>query len=302
MSWHREQWSLAAALATMVAWGMNFAFVKYVLEHLGFGPFMFIRFVTLPLLAFALLAVVFRGRVARTWPKRVDLPRFIACGLIGHTAHIAIVMYGMSLSTAFSSSLVLTSGPIFTLIILAALGVERLRRRQIAGTLVAFCGIVLFLGDKFTRGLAEAGAGDMLLLAAAFLFSLYTVLARPLADRYGPLIVLAYTLLFGAPPLVLATLPAFIAAPSGGITFAVAFSLFFTIVISSFFGWLAWSWVNMVRGLARCAPFQYLMPPIAGVVAWLTLGEIFTPLKLVGAAVTMAGLVWAQYAAQPDPA
>src|SRR2546421_8253826 len=106
----------------MLAWGMNFAFVKYLLEHLGVWPFMFIRFVTLPLLAFALLALVFRGRLASTWPKREDLPRFVACGLIGHTAHIAIVMYGMNLSTAFSSSLVLTSGPLFTLIILAALG------------------------------------------------------------------------------------------------------------------------------------------------------------------------------------
>ncbi|HEX2566035.1 MAG TPA: DMT family transporter [Burkholderiales bacterium] len=302
MTWHRQQWSLAAALLTMVAWGMNFAFVKYVLEHIGVWPFMFIRFVTLPVLAFALLFVVFRGRIARTWPRREDLARFVACGLIGHTAHIAMVMYGMNLSTAFSSSLVLTSGPLFTLLILAALGAERLRRRQLAGTLVAFCGIVVFLGDKFTRGLAAAGFGDLLLLGAAFLFSLYTVLSRPLADRYGPLIVLAYTLLFGSPPLVALSLSSFLASPEGALTAPVTFALFFTIVISSFFGWLAWSWVNSVRGLARCAPFQYLMPPIAGLVAWLTLGEVFTPLKLAGAAVTMAGVAWAQYAAQPDSA
>ena len=130
MTWHRQQWSLAATLVTMLAWVMNFAFVKYVLEHIGVWPLMFIRFVTLPLLAFALLALVFRGRIAQTWPKRADLPRFVACGLLGHTAHIAMVMYGMNLSTAFSSSLVLTSGPLFTLMILAvyrlAVAVRRL--------------------------------------------------------------------------------------------------------------------------------------------------------------------------------
>src|SRR5205814_9543595 len=177
----RYRWSLVAALATMLAWGMNFAFVKYVLDQLGAWPFMFIRFATLPPLAFVLLAIAFRGRLGRSLPARSGLPRFIACGLIGHTAHIATVMYGMSLSTAFSSSLVLTSGPLFTLLILAVLGAERLRPRQIAGTLVAFCGIVVFLGDKFSRGLAQAGAGDLLLLLAAFLFSLYTVLSRPVA-------------------------------------------------------------------------------------------------------------------------
>ena len=43
-------WSLVAAVGTMVAWGMNFAFVKYVLDHLGVGAFMFLRFAVLPLL------------------------------------------------------------------------------------------------------------------------------------------------------------------------------------------------------------------------------------------------------------
>ena len=306
----RARWSLIAALLTMLAWGLNFAFMKYVLEHVGVWPFMFIRFSTLPVLAFILLGVAFRGRLDRSLPRKEDLPRFIAAGVVGHTVHIALVMYGMNLSTAFSSSLVLTSGPIFTLIILAALGAERLRARQVAGTLVAAAGILMFLADKFVGGFANAGIGDLLLLTAAFLFSLYTVLIRPLADRYGPLIVLAYTLLFGAPPLVVASFASFVAAPIASFGPMVWFGMFFTIVISSFLGWLAWTWVNMVRGLARSAPFQYLMPPIAGVVAWLTLGEAFTPLKLTGAAVTMAGVAWAQFGgagprretAQPDSA
>jgi drug/metabolite transporter (DMT)-like permease len=269
---------------------------------------MFIRFAALLLMAFALLALVFRRTLARTWPRRADLPRFIACGLIGHTIHIAVVMYGMNLSTAFSSSLVLASGPLFTLFILAALGAEQLRGRQIMGTLVAFAGIVLFLGDKFTRGIAQAGFGDLLLLSAAFLFALYTVIARPLNDRYGPIIVLAYTLLVGAPPIMLVTLPAVIATPAGVFTPAICAALFFTIVFSSFIGWLAWSWVNTVRGVARTAPFAYLMPPIAGVTAWLTLGEHFSALKIGASAVTLAGIAWAQFGggtprketAQPD--
>ena len=113
--------------------------------------------------------------------------------------HISAVMYGMNLSTAFSSSLVLTCQPLFTLAILAGLGAERLRRQQVAGTLIAFSGIVLFLADKFAAGLSRAGLGDLTLLVAGAAFSAYTVLQRPLADRYGPLIVLSYTLLFSMP-------------------------------------------------------------------------------------------------------
>jgi drug/metabolite transporter (DMT)-like permease len=107
--------------------------------------------------------------------------------------------------------------------------------------------------------------------------------------------VLAWTLAIGAPPTVLFTLPAFRAARFDAVPPSVWLGMFWAIVVSSFLGWLVWSWVNNVRGLARSAPLQYLMPPISGVVAWLMLGEQFTPLKLGGAALTMAGVAWAQF-------
>jgi drug/metabolite transporter (DMT)-like permease len=40
------------------------------------------------------------------------------------------------------------------------------------------------------------------------------------------------------------------------------------------------------------------MPPIAGLVAWLTLGETFTWLKIAGAVAAMAGIAWAQSGAR----
>src|SRR5512134_2944419 len=200
-------WSLVAAVGTMVAWGMNFAFVKYVLDHLGVGAFMFLRFAVLPLLGLVLLVAIFRHRIAHTWPRRADLPRFVLCAFVGHVVHISAVMYGMNLSTAFSSSLVLTCQPLFTLAILAWLGAERLRGQQIAGTLLAFAGISLFLADKFAAGFSRAGLGDLTLLVAGASFSAYTVLSRPLADRYGPLIVLSYTLAFSMPVMLAFTYP-----------------------------------------------------------------------------------------------
>jgi drug/metabolite transporter (DMT)-like permease len=295
----------------MLAWGMNFAFVKYVLDQIGVGAFMFLRFLVLPLLGLALLVVIFRSRIRMSWPRRADLPRFVLCALVGHVLHISAVMYGMSLSTAFSSSLVLTCQPLFTLAILAWLGSERLRGQQVAGTLVAFAGIALFLSDKFVRGLSHAGLGDLTLLVAGAAFSTYTVLVRPLADRYGPLIVLAYTLLFSMPVMLPLTWPFFGDLHLPALGPAVWAGLFWALVVCSFAGWLAWTWVNSVRGIARSAPFMYLMPPVAGVMAWLTLGEVFTWLKITGAIITMAGVAWAQFgggkpppreAAQPDSA
>jgi drug/metabolite transporter (DMT)-like permease len=53
--------------------------------------------------------------------------------------------------------------------------------------------------------------------------------------------------------------------------------------------------VNAVRGVARSAPLLYLVPLVAGVVAWWTQGEAFGPQKLVGAALALAGAAIAQW-------
>ncbi|MSQ55346.1 MAG: DMT family transporter [Betaproteobacteria bacterium] len=295
------RWSLVAAIAIMAVWGVNFTVTKYVLSTIGVGAFLFLRFTVMPALGFLLVVIAFRRNPRAALPRREDWPRFIACGLIGHTVHVGVVTWGIDLSTAFSSALVLTSGPLFTLLILAVMGTEKLRARQVAGTLVAFAGIVLFLSDKFASGLARAGYGDLVLLFAASLFSLYTVVVRPLTERYGPLLVLAWTLVFGAPALVVLTIPSFLAADLAGAGAALWAALAWAILVSAFLGWLVWTWVNVVRGVARSAPLQYLMPPIAGLAAWLTMGEEFTTLKLAGAALTMAGVAWAQFGGSHGP-
>ena len=47
---------------------------------------------------------------------------------------------------------------------------------------------------------------------------------------------------------------------------------------------------------------MYLMPPVAGVVAWFATGAAYTGIKLAGAALTLAGVAIAQFAHRPrDP-
>ncbi len=277
------RWSFPIAIGLMVVWGMNFTVMKIILDQVSVGALLFMRFLWMALLGMLMLAWLYRGRLRQSLPHRRDLPRFIAAGLIGHTAHVGIVTWGLQLSTPFSSSLVLTSGPLWTLLILAGLGAERLQTRQVVGTIAAFLGILMFMSDKFTRGVMLAGFGDLVLLFAASLFSLYTVVARPLTSRYGAPVLLGYTLLVGAPPVLLFTLPAFLAAPLAGLPAKVWLAMFFAVTVSSFLGWLGWAWINQVRGVARSAPLQYIMPPVAGLVSWITLGETFTWLKIAGA-------------------
>ena len=76
-------------------------------------------------------------------------------------------------------------------------------------------------------------------------------------------------------------------------------AVLWAVVVSAFIGWLAWAWVNATLGVARTAPLMYLMPPVAGIVAWAFSGELFTAAKLAGAAITLGGVALAQFAGAP---
>ena len=291
--------ALWAALVMVIVWGSNFTVQKAVFAALSPGGFLFARYLMMPVAATALLM----WRHGRAWPRvpRADLFALIKLGLAGHLLHVGLVTYGIHWSTAFSSSLILALGPVFTLLILRWHGLEQLTRGQVAGVAVACAGVLVFLSDKLLGGHWQAGGGDLTLLVAASFFSYYTVAAKPLIERHGGVIVMAYATLLGSGPVVLLSLPAGLGVAWGEVRPMIWLGLCYSVLISAFLGWLVWGWVNAVRGVARSAPLMYLMPPVAGLVAWAVTGERYTGIKLAGAALTLAGVAVAQYtSARPN--
>jgi drug/metabolite transporter (DMT)-like permease len=207
-----------------------------------------------------------------------------------------MVTFGIHWSTAFSSALIMACAPVFTLLILHRAGIERLSPAQVLGVALACAGVLIFLSDKLIGGHWAATGGDLMLLFAASLFSYYTVASKPLIQRHGGVAVMAYATLGGSPLVVLLGLPAALQAPWARMELLHWGLLLWASLVSAFLGWLVWGWVNERRGVGRTAPLQYLMPLVAGAVAWWATGERFSALKIGGAALTLAGVAWAQYA------
>ena len=293
--------ALWAALALIVVWGANFTVQKAVFAALSPGGFLFIRYLIMPVAA----AVLLCWKHGTRWPRipREDLWSLLRLGLAGHLFHVGIVTYGIYWSTAFSSSLILACGPVFTLLILRWKGVEHLTHGQIVGVGVACLGVLAFLSDKLLGGHWQASGGDLMLLIAAALFSYYTVAAKPLIERLGGVTVMTYAVLFGSVPVVALSLPAGLRVAWSEIDPAIWVGVVYAVLISAFLGWLVWGWINAIRGVARTAPLMYLMPPVAGLVAWAINGEHYTAVKLGGAALTLIGVALAQFtsASARDP-
>jgi drug/metabolite transporter (DMT)-like permease len=294
---HRhDQRALLVALVLIVIWGGNFTLQKYLFGLISPGGFLWARYLIMPLCALVLM----RWRFGVWLPPvpRKDWQHMAWLGFIGHSLHVGLVTYGIHWSTAFSSSVILACGPIFTLLILRMQGLERLSLPQMAGVSLAFGGVLMFLSDKLLGGNWRAGGGDLVLLVAAGLFSYYTVAVKPVMQRHGPVLTMGYATLLGGLPVMLLSVPAGVDAPWSVLDFWAWVGLLWSIMVSAFAGWLAWGWINNVRGVARTAPLMYLMPPMAGLFAWALSGEHYTWIKIAGAGVTLLGVALAQYAGQ----
>ena len=297
-----QQIALLVGTIVVCVWGANFAVQKALFEVMPPGAFLFARYLMLPVCAALLLLHANGWRWLRL--PREDALRLAGLGVLAHTLHVGMVTYGIHWSTAFSSALIMACGPVFTLLILHAAGIERLTRGQVAGVALACVGVLAFLSDKLLGRQWIATGGDLMLLVAASLFSYYTVMTKPLIQRHGGVAVMAYATLAGSPLLVLAGIPAAAATDWGGMAALHWGLLLWASLVSAFLGWLAWGWVNERRGVARTAPLQYLMPLVAGAVAWWVTGERFSSVKILGALVTLAGVALAQFATRDprDPA
>ncbi|WP_235538331.1 DMT family transporter [Pelomonas sp. Root1444] len=284
---------LLAALAVVLTWGLNFPLQKALFVEVGPLAFLGLRYLLVPFCAVALLCWRFGSR----WPRldRGEVWPLIRLTLIGQGLHLLLSAYGVDGSTAFSASVLLACGPVFTLLILRLSGVERLSNGQVAGVATAATGALLFTSDKLLAADWHAGLGDLTLLAAAALFSYYTVAAKPLIQHHGGVTVLGYGSLVCTLPMLLWCAPALAAldwrAQPGWVWAGTAWQ----VAGGGFIGWLAWGWANEARGVARTAPLIYLMPLVAGTAAWLWGGEQFSAHKLLGAGVILAGVALAQF-------
>ena len=271
-----------AALIVVIVWGVNFPFLKLALGGFGLLPFTFLRFTGMLALSWLVLAARRGGGIARA-----DWSRVAASGLFGYTLYISGSLAGIYLSTAFSNALLIATAPVFAILLLGLFRMERIGTWRAAGMAVSIAGIGIFVG-AFPGG---SLLGNLVNLGAAFCYAVYSVINKPLVTRYPATVVTAWTLTVGSIPILLGSAPSLASQDWSRVTAADWAILCWSVVMPVYAAWTVWSWVQSKVGVARPAVLMYLVPVVAGGVSYLLLGERFGPLKLLGAAVILAGVV-----------
>jgi drug/metabolite transporter (DMT)-like permease len=225
---------------------------------------------------------------------RGDLPRFILSGMVGYCFYIGLSTIGLAYTTAFSSALLVAMSPLFTALMLGALRLEKVGGGQYLGMGIAVLGMGVFVAEKMQIGATQAGIGDLISVLSVLGWSAYNVLNKPLLSKYPAPFITTVCLSLGAAPIFVLALPEMLAQNWAAVSAGAWLALAWSIIAPVWLAWTLWSWVNARRGVARTSVFMYLVPLVGGIASWALLGESFTPLKLAGAAVALAGMAAAR--------
>jgi drug/metabolite transporter (DMT)-like permease len=274
----------AGLLYVAVCWGLNVVLVKAAIDRLDPLVFATLRFVAMTPLIFGLAAAT--GQRVRV--RKRDLTLLIACAACGYGAYQYFWILGLANTSAFASSLLGATAPVFTLLIVALTGQERISAGRWTGAGIALAGIAVFEGAF--AGHATFRLGDALTLLSSISFAGYNVLTARLVGRYPPIVLVAITMTIGT--LMIAPAGAF-RLPHVDLThlgWAVwgpfAFAVVFPIVLT----WPVWNYGIAQIGAARAGLFGFLVPIVAGFASIWILGSHLEAHQITGAAICLAGM------------
>lgn len=273
-------------------WGANFSVLKIAFRTFSPLAFNVIRFV----LATILLIGILRWHRQPLSIARADRWRVTVLGVIGHGVYQAFFVQGLARTTAANASLLMATVPIFVAILSVLLRIERVTPRRWAGIFLSFAGIALVTagsGQQIQFGSSHL-TGDLLVLAGAVTWAIYTVMSKPLLARYSPLRLTAVSMVPGTAALALLGMPAIWTQRWSAIEPAAWAGLIYSAVFSIALAYLIWFTGVQRVGNARTAIYSNGTPVVASLLAWVALREPFGALQAFGGAVIFIGLALAQ--------
>ncbi len=271
----------------VVCWGLNIVLVKSAIALLDPLVFTTLRFLAMTPLAFGLVyAMGERVAIARR-----DLALLGVCAACGYGIYQYLWIFGLANTSAFASSLLGATAPIFTIAIVAVLGHERVRSVRWIGAGIALIGIAVFEGAF--AGHATFRIGDALTLLSSISFALYNVVTARLLSRYSPVVLVAVTLTMGMVMILPAGIPRLAHAHLATVGWRVWGPFLFAVVFPIVLTWPVWNYGISVIGAARAGLFGFLVPIVSGFSSVVLLGARFEVHQLAGAAICTVGMVLA---------
>ena len=285
------------AFVTVAIWGVTFVCTK-VLIAAGLDPAQIfaMRFI-IAYLGLWVICLIRKGQASKLFGSLKDELLFLALGISGGSFYFLTENHALANTQACNVSFLVCSAPLWTLLLSLILkrvgkteGQEnvRLSPKIVFGTLLALAGMAMTIFGR--ERLNFSPKGDLLALAAALCWAVYSILMGPASARYGSIFITRKVFFYGLLtiiPFLLTQDPpslAVLAAPR------VLFNLLFLALFASLLCFVLWNKVIAGLGNFTATNYVYLNPFFTLLFAMLLLGETLSPIELTGCVTIVAGV------------
>ncbi len=263
-------------LMTITVWALAFTMIKVALCCLTPLSVAALRF-AVAAVAFLILAFAAGLKVS---PK--DLPVIAAIGFFGVPLYHVSLNVGETLINSGTASVIISTAPIFVLILSKLILGEELTIRKALGIAMAFAGVAVISEPK------DATSGVAITLLAAIAAALYTTLGKLMMRRYDSKTLTTYVMLTGAAFLSPFLPKALVSVAACGAD--TILSITFLGLFSTFFGYLGWYYFLEFEEASKASVFLLAIPPVSILAGCFMLGEKISFSTIAGSILVIAGV------------
>jgi drug/metabolite transporter (DMT)-like permease len=284
---HLDLTGMVAALALTMLWGLNYAAVKYA--NAGVAPVFACTIRSIVASACGILYCL--AKREKLFHTDIMLFHGVMVGLL-FGAEFVCIYFGLLYTDAARAIVFVYLSPF-----VVAIGAhfflkgDRLTPQKVLGLILAFLGVATVFYGKPKTAAGSMLLGDILQLAAAFLWGATTLyIKRYMAEKVHPINTFLYQLVFSIPILFVMSC---ILEPRWvyGINALVIGSLFYQTIIVAFLSYLAWFTLIHIYPVSTLSVFTFFAPVFGVLFGVFLLGEEFTLSLMIGLPLVCAGIV-----------
>jgi drug/metabolite transporter (DMT)-like permease len=239
----------------------------------------------------ALVLFIIQSYRGRIWLRHSgDYTRLAILSLFGVVFNQYLFIGGLSLTKAANTSLLAVTIPIFTLMISAAAGTEKLRGPTIVGIIFAAAGVVLLIDPGAASFSSETTIGDLMIVINSLSYGIYVATSKEVITRNGPFRSMMWVFIFASVICVPVGVMSLGRVDAAGLETQIWLLIVYIAIAGTAVPYFLNAWALARVSPSTVAAFIYLQPLIGFVLAVIFLGENIGFRFIIAASFVFAGL------------
>ncbi len=274
-------------ISAVIFWGTSFIATKVALKELSPETIISLRLIIASVFLF-ITAILLK----KDFSINLKSHGFIFILALIAVFHLMIQVTGLKYTTASNTGWIIGTAPIFMAILAAIFFREKIGLLKISGIIIAMFGLLLLIGKgNITNVDLVKNKGDLLVLASAFTWGVYSMVNKKISLSYSPLMTILYLFIMMAVIIIPFNLNAAIVNSVDHLSVNGWISILFLGLFCSGIAYVIWAYSLRELESAKVGAFLYFEPLVTVLAAWVLLSESITVLMILSGVIIIFGVI-----------